>query len=80
MKELKGFARVDLKAGEKKRVTIPIRVEDLKYWDMDLNQWVIEKGPVLLQIGPSSDRLHPDLKQTVSVTAKEADEETESGQ
>lgn len=65
LKELKGFARVNLAAGETKRVTIPIRVQDLKYWDMTLNSWVIESGPVLLRVGPSSDRLL--LEETVLV-------------
>ncbi len=64
-KELKGFARVSLEPGAGKRVTIPIRVEDLKYWDSDANSWAIESGPVLLQVGPSSDELL--LEQTVEI-------------
>jgi beta-glucosidase len=64
-KELKGFARVRLNPGEGKRVSIPLRIRDLKYWDMNLDQWVIEKGPVTLQVGPSSDKLL--LSQTVTV-------------
>lgn len=64
-KELKGFHRVNLEPGEGKLVTIPIRVQDLKYWDMSQSTWVVESGPVLLQVGPSSDRL--DLSATVNV-------------
>ena len=39
-KELKGFYRVSLAAGdpgEAKRITIPLRVKDLKYWDTTQN-------------------------------------------
>jgi beta-glucosidase len=57
VKELKGFARVSLQPGEVKRVSIPLRVRDLRYWDMNLNDWVIEKSPVTIQVGPSSDKL-----------------------
>src|SRR5690606_17125714 len=57
LKELKGFARFHLEAGAGKRVSIPIRVQDLKYWDMQSDSWVVESGPVLIQVGPSSDNL-----------------------
>lgn len=55
LKELKGFARVGLQPGQRKRVSIPIRVEDLKTWK--LNRWAIEKGRVEFRVGPSSDKL-----------------------
>jgi beta-glucosidase len=64
-KELKGFARVNLAPGEAKRVKIPLRIRDLKYWDMIAKAWVVEKGPVLIQVGPSSDNLL--LQQTLTV-------------
>ena len=63
-KELKGFARVTLAAGEKKTVTIPVRVADLKYWDQtkdgttkDGSGWLIDSGPVKVMVGGSSDNL-----------------------
>lgn len=56
-KELRGFARVELAPGEAKRVTIPLRVRDLKYWDSTLNDWAIEEGPVEIRVGGSSDKL-----------------------
>ena len=65
VKELKGFARFHLEAGKGKRITIPVRLQDLKYWDMQQNSWVVEKGPVEIQVGPSSDNLP--LKQTFTV-------------
>jgi beta-glucosidase len=67
-KELKGFARFHLDAGQAKRISIPVRVQDLKYWP-DSNKandgWVVEKGTVLIQVGPSSDNLP--LHQTFTV-------------
>ena len=35
IKELKGFARVTSTAGEEKQVTIPVRLSDLDYFQMD---------------------------------------------
>jgi beta-glucosidase len=64
-KELKGFARVRLEPGEGKRVSIPLRIRDLRYWDMSEDDWVIEQGPVLIQVGPSSDKIL--LSQTLTV-------------
>ena len=65
MKELKGFARVHLAPGEGKRVSVPLRIRDLKYWDTKTDTWLVEKGPVLIQVGPSSDKIL--LSQTVTV-------------
>jgi beta-glucosidase len=73
VKELKGFGRVYLEPGQAKRITIPIRVQDLNYWDSTkpagTDGWTVEAGDVLFQVGPSSDRLVPELKQTVTITA-----------
>lgn len=52
-KELKGFHRVHLEPGQGKRVSIPIRVQDLKYWN-DSSGWAIDPS-VTLQVGPASD-------------------------
>jgi beta-glucosidase len=56
-KELKGFYRVSLDPGQTKRITIPLRVSDLKYWDMAANRWNIESGPVKVMVGSSAARL-----------------------
>jgi beta-glucosidase len=57
LKELKGFYRVSLDPGQTKRITIPLRISDLKYWDMAQNRWNIESGPVQVSVGPSAARL-----------------------
>ena len=63
-KLLKGFFRVSLNPGETKRATFPLRVADLRYWDVTSNPngippgaWVPWSGPVQIMVGPSSDNL-----------------------
>lgn len=54
VKELKGFRRVALKAGESKDVTFTIDASLLKYYNYDL-QYVCEPGNFDVMIGGSSD-------------------------
>ena len=53
-KELKAFEKVDLKPGEKKRVTLTIDVEDLAFFDENSNNWKIEPGNFTFMVGSSS--------------------------
>jgi beta-glucosidase len=55
VKALKGFRRVHIPAGRNMRVALPLKSEDLKYWDEKLHAWVLEKGQVQLMIGAASD-------------------------
>ena len=57
IKELKGFQRVALKAGESKVVTIPIRLTDLCRWDEATQSWTLESGDITVHVGGSSDNL-----------------------
>ena len=57
VKELKGFQRVALKAGERKEVTIPIRRSDLCHCDESAQTWMLEPGSLIIQVGGSSDNL-----------------------
>ena len=65
IKELKGFQRVALKAGERKAVTIPIRRSDLCHWDETTQTWRLEPDDVTILVGGSSDRLPLTSKQTL---------------
>ncbi len=65
VKELKGFFRVSLDGNQAKRITIPVRVSDLDYFDMTSNKWVIENGPVKIMVGPNAGNLP--LQDTVTV-------------
>lgn len=57
VKELKGFKRVALKAGERKTVTITVRRADLCHWDENAQAWMLEPGRIALLVGGSSDNL-----------------------
>jgi beta-glucosidase len=65
VKELKGFFRETLNPGETKRITFPLRVADLKYWDNTANAWQPPTGTVQIMVGGSSDNLP--LKDTMTV-------------
>lgn len=53
VKELKGYERITLKAGESRNVTFIITPEMLKFYDYNLNH-VIEPGDFDLMVGPNS--------------------------
>ena len=57
IKELKGFQRIALKAGERKTITIPIRRSDLCHWDETAQTWMLEPGNINVLVGGSSDNL-----------------------
>ena len=57
IKELKGFQRVALKAGEHKTITIPVRRTDLCHWDASAQTWMLEPGNITILVGGSSDHL-----------------------
>jgi len=57
VKELKGFQRVSLKAGESKEVSIPVRRADLCHWDESAQTWMLEPGCLQVLVGGSSDQL-----------------------
>ena len=53
VKELKGFQRIHLKAGESQVVTFTITPDLLKFYDYNLNH-VLESGEFVVMIGPNS--------------------------
>jgi beta-glucosidase len=54
LKELKGFEKIALRKGEKKTVIFEISIEDLKFYNSDL-QFVAEAGQFEVFVGGSSD-------------------------
>lgn len=54
-KELKGFDRITLGAGETKTVTIGIPVSELRYWNEQTNSWTLEDGDIEILLGGASD-------------------------
>ncbi len=53
-KELKGFAKVFLKAGESATVTIPFDDMTFRYWNTDIDGWAVEGGNYEILVGASS--------------------------
>ncbi len=53
-KELKGFAKVFLKAGEEKTVKIAFDDKTFRYWNIKTNRWEIEGGTYSILVGSSS--------------------------
>ena len=54
IRQLKGFKRVFIPAGESKTVEIALKAIDLAYWNVEKHAFTIEKGKVKLMIGSSS--------------------------
>ena len=53
-KQLKGFEKVTLKAGEKQTVKFPLDDRSVSYWDVDQHAWAQVKGSVGVMVGSSS--------------------------
>lgn len=56
VQELKHFERISLEPGESKVVSFDITVDDLKFYNYNLD-YVAESGEFLLMVGPSSDKV-----------------------
>ncbi len=54
VRELKGFAKVDLGPGETATVSFALRARDLSFWSAAACGWVLEAGQFELAIGASS--------------------------
>jgi beta-glucosidase len=67
-KELKGFYKVHLNGMEAKRITIPLRIADLKYWSGgETGSWVVESGAHTIMVGRSSRASDLTLRDTLPV-------------
>ena len=64
-KELKGFQKVFLKAGESKTISIKLNEDAFQYYNDQLNQWVMEPGKFDVLVGNSSKNIL--LKETVQL-------------
>ncbi|MDD3219056.1 MAG: glycoside hydrolase family 3 C-terminal domain-containing protein [Lachnospiraceae bacterium] len=52
-KELKGFQKVFIKAGDSVKVTIPFDDKTFRYWNVKTNHWEIEMGVYDIMVGAS---------------------------
>jgi beta-glucosidase len=62
VKELKGFKKVFLQAGEKQLVSITLDPNAFAYYDVDKKGWVAEKGEYKILVGSSSRDIRLDGK------------------
>ena len=57
VKELKGFAKVELQPGEKKSVTLTINARSLSYFEEKIGGWFAPTGKYGILIGDASDHI-----------------------
>lgn len=53
-KELRGFAKIDLKPDEERKINIEIPINNFAFYDVETKEWVVEEGEFDLQVGSSS--------------------------
>ena len=64
-KELKGFKKVFIKAGESKTVSIAFDDKTFRYWNVETNQWEVEMGTYQIMVGSSVSNIL--LKDTIEI-------------
>lgn len=57
VKELKGYEKVFVKAGETVRVSVDLDSEAFAFYDVDSQSFVVEPGEFVISVGPSSAEL-----------------------
>jgi beta-glucosidase len=57
IKELKGFARVELRPGEVQHVSLQLTRRSLAYWDVKTNGWKVDPGKFVVYVGDSSEHV-----------------------
>ena len=57
VKELKAFAKVNLKPGESRRVSLTLNRRAFSYYDVKKSDWTAEPGDFQIQVGSSSDAI-----------------------
>jgi beta-glucosidase len=62
-KELKGFSRVQLAAGETKHVSVPLNARAFTFYDVSAKHWHADAGRYTVEVGRSSEDvpLHADI-------------------
>lgn len=65
MKELKGFRRVALKAGEEKEVVIALDDKAFRFYDSRTNTWEVESGTYTIMVGRNANQV--ELQDKISV-------------
>jgi beta-glucosidase len=66
VKELKGFAKVNLKPGETRRVTLTLNRRAFSFYDVRKKDWSAEPGDFTILVGGSSDSIQLRSKFTLT--------------
>ncbi len=61
VKELKGFQKIELAAGEQKTVSVKLPVSSLAFFDEEAHAWEVEKGGYTIYVGTASDNIAKEL-------------------
>jgi len=65
VKELKGFSKLSIKAGEKANVRVRLSSHDFAFWDEQTHAWKTEPGEYLISVGGASDQIRLQAKVTL---------------
>lgn len=71
-KELKGFKKVFLEAGEEKEITVELSDRAFKFWNIGTANWCTENGEYEISVGASSR----DIRLSTCVTVKSDEDES----
>lgn len=69
VRELKGFAKVELQPGETKRVAVTIEARDLRYYDPDYRRWLLDAGKLTIEVAASSRDIRGEKTIEIEATA-----------
>jgi beta-glucosidase len=67
-KQLKGFARLNLKPGESRTVSVPLKQRAFSYYDVGAKHWQVNDGAFEIAVGSSSEQA--ELNQRITVSTK----------
>ena len=71
-KELKGFEKVSLKAGEAKTVTFKLDKRSFAFWNTDIHEWYAPSGTYEIKVGASSRDIRLTTEVDVTSSIKKA--------
>jgi beta-glucosidase len=62
-KLLKGFKKVFLESGQSTTVSIPVHLNELRYFSNEQRKWIFEPGIYVFYVGSSSDEADLQFKE-----------------
>lgn len=65
VRQLRGFEKVALSAGQQKDVTIVVRRRDISFWDTAAQKWALASGSYTFSVGSSSRDLRGSIQMSI---------------